>query len=110
MKKENPARALLLAVTLAACSSAPTVDPRLPPPGVLDEYPWPDRSPFASGLAPGEAETINSLPGAPVYHADLVLSDDVLLLEGREEVYYANRETVTLTEIYFHLFPDFLGG
>jgi len=110
MKKENPARALLLAVTLAACSSAPTVDPRLPLPGVLDEYPWADRSPFASGLAPGEAETISRLPGAPVYHADLVLSDDVLLLEGREEVYYTNRETETLTEIYFHLFPDFLGG
>jgi hypothetical protein len=110
MTKEAAARAFLLAVTLTACSSTPTPDARVPPPGVLEEYPWTDRSPFASGLAPGESDSLNGLPGATIYHADLSISADRLHLEGREEVYYTNRETEPLAEIYFHLFPDLLGG
>jgi hypothetical protein len=110
LKQSKPARALLLAVALAACSAIPTPDPRVPPPTILDPYPWTDRSPFASGLAPSEEGTLDELPGATVYHADLVLSDDGLLIEGHEEVYYTNREAEALSELYFHLFPDLLGG
>jgi len=107
MNKGNPALAIL--VVLAACTPGSTPDPGLASSGIFESYSWPDRSPFASGLASGEAATLEELPGATVYRTDLTLSDDTLRVEGHEEIFYTNRETAPLSEVCIRLYPELLG-
>lgn len=71
---------------------------------------WDDRSVFSSGLVTSEQETLKKLPGATVYHIDLVIADDLISLTGTETVLYTNRETVPLDSIAFQLYPNQLGG
>ncbi len=71
----------------------------------LFPFAWDDRAPYAAGLIdPAEA----GIPGAPVYHIDLVIADDMASLSGQQIVYFTNREDVALNEIYFHLHPNVL--
>lgn len=81
----------------------------LPAPSLFD-IAWDDRSPFRAGLIEGEQSILGQLPGASVYHLDVQLSDDLVNLQGREEVLYTNREGVPLTEVYFRLFPNLAKG
>ncbi len=108
MVKRSTALAGMLAV-LAACSSASFPPPSPSSPDIFESFAWPDRSPFASGLADSEMATLEALPGATVYHADLALSDDALRVEGREEIDYTNQESVPLADIYLRLYPELLG-
>jgi hypothetical protein len=108
MIKRSAALGVLLGV-LAACSSPSSPLPSPPEPDLFESYAWPDRSPFASGLAGSEASTLDALPGAPVYHADLALSDDALRVEGHEEIEYTNQESIPLAEICLRLYPELLG-
>ena len=71
---------------------------------------WDDRTIFRPGLIGAEQDALDRLPGASVYHIDLQISDDFLLLEGHEEVRYTNQEDDPLDEIYFRLFPNLAGG
>ncbi len=71
---------------------------------------WDDRSVFRSGLIDGEAIVLEQLPGAPVYQIDLEIAPDLYSVSGRQEVRYTNQEDVALDTIYFHLFPNLLGG
>jgi hypothetical protein len=71
---------------------------------------WADRSVFRAGLIDSEQAILDGLPGASVYHLDVQLGDDLGSLQGREEVYYTNREAEPLTEIYFRLFPNLAEG
>ncbi len=108
-----------VALTAIAATAAPTADQLSPtadqpqptadrPPPTADAlfpFAWDDRAPFAAGLIdPAEAD----IPGAPVYHIDLTIADDMASLSGRQTVYFTNREDVALNELYFHLHPNVL--
>ena len=71
---------------------------------------WDDRTIFGAGLIAAQRAMLDRLPGATVYHMDLQLSDDLLLLQGHEQVRYTNQEDEPLQEIYFRLFPNVTGG
>ena len=71
---------------------------------------WDDRALFREGLVGAEQEVLDRLPDASVYHIDLQIPDDCLLLQGREEDRYTNQEEQPLSEVYFRLYPNLLGG
>jgi aminopeptidase N len=71
---------------------------------------WDDRAIFGGGLTDAEQGALDQVPDATVYHIDLQIPADFLVLEGREEVRYTNREDEPLNEIYFRLFPNAAGG
>lgn len=87
---------------------AAEISPTVPKSNLL-AYDWDDRSPFIRGLIDDEAGILNDLRGASVYHM-LLNIEDPTTANGQMTVRYTNQETVDLTEIYFHLFPDQLGG
>jgi hypothetical protein len=92
--------------------STPTPTPLVstdPSPHLFDTA-WDDRTLFRPGLIDSEQEVLDRLSGASVYHLDFQISDDLLRLAGREEVYYTNREDGPLNELYFRLFPNTAGG
>jgi hypothetical protein len=89
----------------SAPSSEPTSDASL-----LFDIAWDDRAIFRDGLIGEAQETLDRLPGASVYHIDLQIPHDFLILEGHEQVRYTNREDVPLSEIYFRLFSNTAGG
>jgi hypothetical protein len=80
------------------------------PPPALFETAWLDRAVYRSGLVESEQAILGSLPGAPVYHLDLSLSDDLASITGRQEVLFTNTEDVPLDRIVFRLYPNLLGG
>jgi len=92
--------------------SAETVAPDTPsvPAPISFDFAWDDRSPFRTGLIAGEQAALDQLEGASVYHIDLRIADDLVHLEGRQDVRYTNQETIPLDEVYFRLFPNLLGG
>jgi len=68
---------------------------------------WDDRAIFREGLTDAEQVVLDRLP---VYHIDLQIPDDFVLLQGREQVRYTNQENEPLNEVYFRLFPNVAGG
>lgn len=86
-------------------SPMPTVAPL---PAELES--WGDRSVFRNGLVSSQQGVLDQLPGATVYHIDLVIDPDYTRLQGEEEVLYTNRESEPLEEVYFQLFPNMEGG
>ncbi len=111
--------ALALAVSVACCQLAPVsatamqaklVAPSAIPSSSIFDIAWNDRSVFRDGLIRQEQEALLESPGASVYHIDLRISDDLMHLDGREEVCYTNQETVFLQDVYFHLLPNLLEG
>jgi len=107
----------LILILIAGCGKAkptatpvpPTATP-VPPMATPVDTAWDDRAIFREGLIEAEQEVLDRLPGASVYHIDFQISDDFLLLEGREEVRYTNQEDEPLNEVYFRLFPNIAGG
>lgn len=71
---------------------------------------WTDRSIFRSGLVSSQQTILDQLPGATVYHIEVVIDPGYTSLHGIEQVLYTNREDTTLDEIYFQLFPNMEGG
>jgi aminopeptidase N len=107
---------LALTALLSACA-APTATPEPTPapsegaPGpTLFEVAWKDPAPFLVGLVDSQAESLDALPAATVYHLDLDLSDDLTVVHGIEEILYTNTEAAPLDQIALHLFPNLLGG
>ncbi|MCI0393510.1 MAG: alpha/beta fold hydrolase [Chloroflexi bacterium] len=92
-----------------AATPEPAGDTGLPAPTLFDMA-WDDRSLFRDGLVEAEAGILEQLPGASVYHLDVTVADDLRTVAGRLEVRYANQEEVALDAVYFHLFPNVLGG
>jgi dienelactone hydrolase len=90
-----------------ALTTSATGDPTQP---LLFDIAWDDRSPFRAGLIDGEAVVLDQLAGASVYHMDITISDDQTGVSGEMQVRYTNQEDAPLEEIYFHLFPNLLGG
>lgn len=71
---------------------------------------WDDRQPFQAGLIDEETAVLDELPGASIYHMDLAISPNLQKVDGQMEVRYTNQEDVPLDSVYFHLFPNILGG
>ncbi len=97
---------LLILVAITAC----TTPLRTRTPSHPFDIAWDDRAIFREGLIDAEQAVLDRLPGATVYHIDLQIPDDFLLLEGREQVRYTNQEDEPLNEVYFRLFPNAAGG
>ena len=110
MKSRSHLVLTLAMVLLVACrSSALTTAPSVPASDPSDVA-WDDRSPFRSGLIDSEQAVLDQLDGASVYHMDLQIADDLVHLEGRQDVRYTNQETAPLNEVVFRLFPNLFGG
>jgi hypothetical protein len=85
------------------------VAPFLPAPSLFTQA-WDDRSIFKEGLIESEFGVLSQLPGASIYNMDLAISPDLLSVGGRLEVLYTNKEDGPLDELFFHLYPNLLGG
>jgi aminopeptidase N len=102
----------LAVVALLACPSctpASTPIPTRVAPHPFDVA-WDDRAIFREGLTEAAQEALDRLPGASVYHIEFQIADDMLSLQGREEIRYTNQEDEPLDEVYFRLFPNISGG
>jgi aminopeptidase N len=71
---------------------------------------WNDRQLFFAGLIDAEQSVLQELPGASVYHLDLQISGALTTISGLMDVRYTNQESVELDTVYFHLYPNLLGG
>ncbi|NJN99803.1 MAG: M1 family metallopeptidase, partial [Anaerolineales bacterium] len=104
----------LAVIRAAGSSESPILTPAWAeeslPTSSLFEVAWADRSLYRTGLITAEQAVLDGLPGASVYHLDVQLSDDLVRLQGREEVHYTNREDKPLAEVYFRLFPNLADG
>jgi hypothetical protein len=106
---------LIAALFLTACGVSGS-EPVLRDAPHPDDVAWDDRDIFREGLIEGEQAVLDELPGATVYHIDLRIPDDAdvqhssIVLQGHEHVRYTNRESVPLSEVYFRLFPNIVGG
>lgn len=89
--------------------AAPTHQSRLPAPTLFDTG-WDERDVFRAGLIDSEQTVLAQLPGATVYHMALEIEDNISTVNGRQEIRYTNQEESPLSEIYFHLYPNLLGG
>ncbi len=101
------------AAPVASPTSAPDVTPVPPastdPPAASGDG-WEDRELFRAGLIGAAQSVLEELPGASVYRIELIIPPDFRVLDGRQQVWYTNRESGPLSEIYFQLFPNVAGG
>lgn len=88
----------------------PTETAVSPTPTTLLGIPWDDRTIFQTGLIESEQPVLEQLPGATVYQMMLQIEEGLNVITARQEVYYTNQENVPLQQIYFHLYPNLLGG
>jgi hypothetical protein len=116
MKTTPRAMSILILISLAACqllvptepaSGYPVEEGKSLSPFVVD---WDDRLLFADGLIESQQQILEKLPGASVYHMDLIIEDDLLTITGALEVRYTNQENESLSEVYFRLYPNLFGG
>lgn len=96
--------------TAPAATAAPVEETAVLPAPTLFETSWDDRSLYASGLLESEQAILQDLPGATIYHMALTVEPNLTTVTGWQEVRYTNTESVPLEEVYFHLFPNLLGG
>lgn len=80
------------------------------PASTLFDVDWNDREPFRAGLIDSQQAILDQLPGASVYHLALTIEDSLTGISGRLELHHTNTENVALDHLYFHLFPNLLGG
>lgn len=87
---------------------SPTETATSPQPTLFDKA-WDDQEVFRAGLIESERGVLEELAAAPIYHLKLII-DEPTTVSGQQEVLYTNQEETPLQEIYFHLFPNQLGG
>lgn len=74
-------------------------------------FPPPDVPDFRQGLIPQEQGLVDRFPNASIYQIEIELLPNDSAVIGSQKVVYTNQEEDTpLNEIYFHLFPNILGG
>jgi hypothetical protein len=100
---------LLLVLMLSACQFGSNANMTADVPDPL-AMPWEDRAIFQPGLSASQQHVLADLPGAPIYHIDLIIAENLTQVEGRQQVRYTNQEDVTLEQVDFHLYPNILGG
>jgi len=116
MKNLMRAMSLLGLISMAACQLLVPASPsnQYPAEAGLSLSPfvveWDDRMLFASGLIESQQGLLDRLQGASIYHMDLVITDDMFEISGSLEVRYTNQEDVSLSEVYFRLYPNLFGG
>ncbi|MEJ2569258.1 MAG: M1 family metallopeptidase [Anaerolineales bacterium] len=123
MKRLLPMILVFGALTLTACKPEAAATERPPTPQQVEQLPPPltprstlfesdldDLSLFASGLIESERAALEGLEDCSTYRIDVALSQDLLHVDGQQEVDYTNREDVPLEEIYFRLYPNISGG
>ncbi len=76
----------------------------------LAGFAWDDRSPFRAGLVAAQQPVLAGLPGAPVYHIAITITQSLDAVQGREEMQYTNETGGPLDQVVFHLFPNLLAG
>ena len=91
-------------------TTAPIEPAKNLPPSTLFDNSWHDKTPFQAGLIDAEQPILNELITAPIYHMDLAIGADLTSVSGRQEVLYTNQETIPLDAVYYHLYPNILGG
>ena len=84
-------------------------NPNLPGPTLFD-HDWDDRDVYRRGIIDSEQDILDDLPTATIYHIDFEINEDMKLLSGKQEIRYINAETEPLNEVFFHLYPNLLGG
>lgn len=100
---------IVILVIFIGCITQPKTEPQIDVTTLFDT-PWNDYTLFYNGLTSSEHAAINQLSNATIYHIDLYISDNCLLLTGHQKVCYKNQEHEPLHEIYFRLFPNIAGG
>ncbi|MFZ5857821.1 MAG: M1 family metallopeptidase [Chloroflexota bacterium] len=101
---------LLTLCLLAACSS---IFPAPAPTVVVDvdlDHLQPDLPIFREALIESQQSILAAMNDATIYRIEMVIDEDLIHVDGKETVFYTNRETETLNNIQFRLFPNILGG
>lgn len=104
-------------VTIASQSSAAgelpaanqTGSAHLPAPALFTNA-WEDRSVYRAGLVEEAQDSLQKLAGAPIYHLDITIDENLQHLSGRQEILFTNTEKFPLDRIYLHLYPNLFGG
>jgi hypothetical protein len=123
MKKHLTILLVIGVLTITACKPKVTATTK-PPAALSAESPTPqpasqsslfdsdldDRSLFYSGLIESERATLEQLEDRSTYRIDVELSQNLLHVDGWQEVDYTNLEDEPLEEIYFRLYPNISGG
>lgn len=76
----------------------------------LLELPWNERETYRRDLAPAAQAALDELPDAPVYHLELVVSDDWRQLAGRAEIRYTHTAPELLDDLVLRLSANALGS
>lgn len=97
------------AVPQPTTAPSPTPQPGLPHSTIFDTG-WDDRDLFRAGLIQSEQAVLQQLPGASIYHLDLRIDDSMTQVNGIMDIRYTNQESLNLDAVYFHLYPNLLGG
>ena len=80
----------------------------LPAPTLFDNA-WDDRDIFRANLVSAEQPVLDTLTDTAVYHIDIEISSPSQI-NGTQEVRYTNQSNDALDRLYFHQFPNQLGG
>ena len=116
MFKKSSLLVIILSFLLSACSRS-KADGILPSSMVesttaplASEIDWTDYSVYTTGLISSEEPVLQKLTSASIYHINIEIANDLLSLQGVEDVKYTNQEDQPLSEVYFQLFPNMEGG
>jgi len=123
MKKLLPMLLVIGVLTITACKPKVTATEKPPTPQQVEQSPplltsqstffdsdLDDLSLFAAGLIESERAALEQLADRSTYRIDVDLNQDLLHVDGRQEVDYTNREDEPLDDIYFRLYPNISGG
>jgi Peptidase family M1 domain len=80
------------------------------PPSTLFDTDWNDRSIFKQNLTTQAQPILESLQGAPVYHLEWKLSENLFHLDGKAEIMVTNTDTKPWNDLVFRLYPNALGS
>ena len=75
----------------------------------LFNYAWDDYSAYQLNLKPQEWPILDKLQKATIYRLEFDIKDNTSI-EVKSEILITNQEDIPLKELYFHLYPNLLGG
>ncbi len=76
----------------------------------LFDVAWLDSEVYKVNLVPSAWPSLERVASSSVYHIQLSIADSLRQVEAKQEVLVRNSEAVTLDNLYFHLYPNLLGG
>lgn len=86
-----------------------TTDVALTKPRLFD-IAWTDQEVYKVNLVPSAWSSVERVVSSSIYHIQLDIADDLRQVEAKQEVLVRNSEAVSLNNLYFHLYPNLLGG